>query len=123
MRDFSLGLVLVTVIAGLPAGCSTGGGQAPTVAVTLRWDAPLDNLDGSPITQAITFNVYEVPNTTTAGTIPAPGSGSLVVNKLSTTSYSFTPSTDSQHCWVVTAVELSDDGTSAESAYSVAACS
>jgi hypothetical protein len=98
--------VLCTALLALVAACAIA--QTATTSVALGWTAPTQNVDGSAISGALTYNLYQGPK---AGPFTKVGSGLAAVSTTVT-------SLAAGACFAVTAVET----TGSESALSNTAC-
>lgn len=85
---FAVFLALVAVLVGLP--------QLFARDISLEWDAPTENEDGSPLTDLANFKVYY--NETDSGAFE-------FIATTTATTYTDVNRTDGSHCYYVTAVD------------------
>jgi hypothetical protein len=82
--------LIVIILAGCPAGGGSAGGGSGTGVVTLSWDAPTNNTDGSSLTDLAGYKIYYGPSSGNyTNSFNVGNSTSYTLNNLTTGTYYF----------------------------------
>ncbi len=92
--------LLILTLSLTLAGCGDGGSGSSSGSVTLMWDAPTTNADGTPLTD---LNGYKIYYGTSSGSYGTP----INVSDVNATNYTVDSLSSGTWCFAITAYDTS----------------